>query len=50
MTDVPAEWFDAKPAPEPAVEPVDRHVGPLDDDADRRFLAVGDPRRPFEAG
>ena len=57
--EVPATEFDAKPSPEPAVEPVDHHQGPLDDDEDGRFLEVGDPRRteaerrrgrPFEAG
>jgi hypothetical protein len=61
---VPAEVFDSEkewpePSPEPAVEPVDGHQGPLDDDEDGRFLEVGDPRRteaerrrgrPFEEG
>jgi hypothetical protein len=33
------------PAPEPEHEPVDRHVGPLDEPLDRRWLNERDPRR-----
>lgn len=40
MTDTPT-----RPTPEPEREPVDRHVGPLDDDDDARHLATDDPRR-----
>jgi hypothetical protein len=33
------------PNPEPAREPFDAHVGPLDDDDDARYLNPLDPRR-----
>jgi hypothetical protein len=34
-----------EPNPEPAREPFDAHVGPLDDDDDARYLDPADPRR-----
>jgi hypothetical protein len=37
------EW--PAPRPEPLVEPVDRHEGPLDDIEDGRYLRRDDPRR-----
>lgn len=36
---------EVKPNPEPAREPFDPHMGPLDDDRDARFLRPSDPRR-----
>ena len=33
------------PAPQPLIEPVDLHRGPLDDDEDGRWLDRDDPRR-----
>lgn len=36
---------DPEPRPEPAREPFDAHIGPLDDDDDGRFLDPADPRR-----
>jgi hypothetical protein len=33
------------PTPEPAREPFDPHLGPLDDDDDARYLDPADPRR-----
>jgi hypothetical protein len=43
MTDTNTQWPD--PAPEPDAEPVDEHLGPLDNDDDGRFLDRDDPRR-----
>jgi hypothetical protein len=34
-----------KPAPEPAREPFDPHLGPLDNPGDARYLDPADPRR-----
>jgi hypothetical protein len=42
MTD---ERREVPPSPEPAREPFDPHLGPLDDDDDARFLKERDPRR-----
>jgi hypothetical protein len=36
---------EVKPNPEPAREPFDAHVMPLDDDDDARHLDPTDPRR-----
>ena len=36
---------EVKPYPEPAREPFDAHMGPLDDDSDARYLRASDPRR-----
>ena len=43
MSDDGTLWPD--PAPEPGHEPVDRHVGLLDEPLDRRWLDERDPRR-----
>jgi len=36
---------EVKPNPEPAREPFDPHMGPLDDKEDARYLDPTDPRR-----
>lgn len=36
---------DAEPRPEPAVEPSDPHISPLDDIEDVKWLDPSDPRR-----
>ena len=36
---------DPKPTPEPAREPFDPHLGPVDDEDDARYLDPVDPRR-----
>jgi hypothetical protein len=36
---------DPTPTPEPAREPFDPHLGPLDDEADAKWLDPVDPRR-----
>jgi hypothetical protein len=36
---------EVRPNPEPAREPFDPHMGPLDDPEDARYLDPTDPRR-----
>jgi hypothetical protein len=36
---------DVDPTPEPATQPADPHVTPLDDIKDAKYLAEDDPRR-----
>jgi hypothetical protein len=43
--EVTAVQVTVTPNPEPVPEPFDRHIGPLDDDEDGRFLEENDPRR-----
>ncbi len=51
MPGIPFEEFDdigivwPEPRPDPDAEPVDHHLGPLDDPRDKDWLRNDDPRR-----